>query len=89
MINKFCDKWANYMIQMLFFSLPAHGEELSNRIDFYKDKNDNTVLKMTGFGFVNPDPDQIKVKFAGKDGRKLLCNGQPCVKQAKYVDKNS
>ena len=27
------------MIQMLFYSLPAHGEELSNRIDFYKDKN--------------------------------------------------
>jgi len=49
----------------------------------------NTVLKMTGFGFVNSDPDQIKVKFVGKDGRKLLCNGQPCVKQAKYVDKNT
>jgi hypothetical protein len=49
----------------------------------------NTELKMTGFGFVNSDPDQIKVKYVGKDDRELLCKGKPCIKQAKYVDKNT
>ena len=50
----------------------------------------NTVLTLSGFGFVNSDPGSIMVKFGTKDAGDLTCNGQtPCVVRGTYVDKNT
>jgi len=45
-----------------------------------------TIVRIIGFGFV--DSGESKSKIDGPN-QELICNGQPCVKEAKFIDKQT
>ena len=50
-------------------------------------KKGNTTIRVHGYGFVNTS-EHLKVKY-GSPGRPLKCKGGPCIKPARYIDKNN
>jgi len=45
-----------------------------------------TKVQVKGFGFVNSG--EVKAKYDGPTAL-VMCNGQPCIKEATYIDKQT
>ena len=46
-----------------------------------------TMVRIKGFGFVNSG--ETKAQYSGINNLTLQCNGQPCIKPAEFIDKNT
>lgn len=47
-----------------------------------------TPMKLSGFGFVNTGPEELKSKFSTKDKGELSCGSSPCIHDAEFESKN-